>query len=82
VKIILLPILPNARATAKMADANLLITPMVDNETIFLFDLGAEMTPVGDSWQGLLPDRLHLDEEGYTMWAEGMEPLLVQLLTE
>jgi lysophospholipase L1-like esterase len=80
VKIILVSILPNARATEKMAAANRLLQPLGDNQTVFYFDLASKMTPVGDSWKGLGPDRLHLSPEGYELWASEMEPLLTKLM--
>jgi lysophospholipase L1-like esterase len=69
VKIILISILPNARATEKMAAANKLIQPLGDEKKVFYFDLASKMTPVGNSWKGLGPDRLHLLPEGYELWA-------------
>lgn len=80
-KIILVSILPNARATEKMAEANKLIQPLGDDKSVFYFDLAAKMTPVGNSWKGLGSDRLHLLPEGYELWASEMEPLLTKLLT-
>jgi lysophospholipase L1-like esterase len=79
-KIILVSILPNARATQLMADANALIKPFADGRTIFYFDLAALMPPVGDNWLGLSADHLHHTEVGYQIWADNMEPLLTQLL--
>jgi lysophospholipase L1-like esterase len=79
-KIILISILPNARATEKMADANNIIQTFGDNQTVFYFDLASKMTPAGNSWKGLGPDRLHLLPEGYELWASSMEPLLDRLL--
>jgi lysophospholipase L1-like esterase len=81
-KIILISILPNARATEKMAAANQLIQPLGDDKTVFYFDLAAKMTPVGNSWKGLGPDRLHLLPEGYELWASEMDPLLTKLLAD
>jgi lysophospholipase L1-like esterase len=80
VKIILISILPNARATQKMADANKIIQTFGDDKSVFYFDLASKMTPVGNSWKGLGPDRLHLLPEGYELWASEMEPLLTKLL--
>ncbi len=82
VKIILVSILPNARATQKMADANQIIKTFGDDKTVFYFDLAAKMTPTADgkSWTGLGPDRLHLSPDGYELWAAEMEPLLTKLL--
>ena len=80
VRVILMSILPNARATAKMADANALIAPLADNRSVFYFDLASLMTPVGDDWKGIEADHLHLTPEGYELWASSMEPLLSRLL--
>jgi lysophospholipase L1-like esterase len=82
VKIILVSILPNARATETMAEANKLIQPLGDDKTVFYFDLAAKMPPVGNSWKGLGKDRLHLLPEAYELWASEMEPLLTKLLAE
>lgn len=30
--------------------------------------------------RGMLPDGLHLTEEGYRIWAEAMKPALIELL--
>jgi lysophospholipase L1-like esterase len=79
-KIILISILPNARATQKMEDANKLIAPLGDDQTIFYFDLTSKMPREGNSWKGLGKDRLHLTSDGYELWATEMEPLLGKLL--
>ncbi len=85
-KVILVSILPNARATQLMADANDLIKPFADNRTIFYFDLASKFTPVPATdttpatWIDLAPDRLHPTEPGYQLWADSMEPLLTQIL--
>jgi lysophospholipase L1-like esterase len=81
VKIILVSILPNARATQKMADANQILKTFADDKAVFYFDLAAKMTPVGNSWKGLGPDRLHLSPDGYELWATEMEPLLTKLVS-
>ncbi|MEA3188634.1 MAG: platelet-activating factor acetylhydrolase subunit beta/gamma [Chthoniobacter sp.] len=78
-KIILMSILPNARATQKMADANVIIKTMADEKEIFYLDLAAKMTPEGENWKGLQRDRLHLTTAGYEMWAAELEPLLARL---
>ncbi len=80
VKVILVSILPNARATQKMADANKIIQTFADGKTVNYFDLAAKMPPEGNSWKGLGRDRLHLTPEGYELWASEMEPLLSKLL--
>ncbi len=54
----------------------------VFNKTVSYFDLASKMTPVGDSWTGLGPDRLHLTPEGCELWASEMEALLSKLIAE
>ena len=81
-KIILVSILPSARATQLMNDANALLRTFADDKTVFYLDVAAKMPPVGDSWVGLGPDKLHPTEEGYQIWADTMEPLLQRLLAE
>ncbi len=82
VKIILISILPNARATQKMEDANKLIAPFGDDKTVFYFDLASKMPKQGDTWKGLGRDSLHLTPDGYELWATEMEPLLTRLLAQ
>jgi lysophospholipase L1-like esterase len=79
-KIILVSILPNARATQLMIDANALIRPFADDKTVFYLDLAPLMLPVDDNWTGLGPDKLHPTAAGYQIWADAMEPLLTRLL--
>ncbi len=81
-KIILLDILPTARKTQTVVEANELIAKLSDEKTVFRLNLGEKMIQEGDSWKGLGKDRLHLTEEGYLIWAETMEPLLARLLDE
>jgi lysophospholipase L1-like esterase len=79
-KIILVSILPSARSAELMAQANDLIKNFADNQTVYYLDLAAKMPPVGDSWVGLGPDKLHPTDVGYQLWADSMEPLLTKLL--
>lgn len=80
IKTIVVSILPNARATEKMAAANLLIAPLADNRTVFYLDLAAKFTPEADNWKGLSRDKLHLTAEGYEMWAAELEAMLPAVL--
>ena len=80
VKVILMSILPNARASEKMQAANAITKTFADDRTVYYLDLAAKMTPEGDSWKGLGPDKLHLTVEGYELWAAELDPLLAKLL--
>jgi lysophospholipase L1-like esterase len=80
IKVVLVSILPNARAGETMEKANALIRPLADGKSVVYLDLAAQFTPMADSWKGLQRDKLHLTEEGYQMWAAELEPLLTGLL--
>lgn len=80
IKVILMSILPNARATGKMKAANTLISPLADQKTVFYIDLAAKFTPEGDNWKGLSRDKLHLSPEGYEVWATEVNALLPTIL--
>jgi lysophospholipase L1-like esterase len=80
IKVILMSILPNARATGKMKAANTLISPLADQKTVFYIDLASKFTPEGDNWKGLSRDKLHLSPEGYEAWAAEIHALLPTIL--
>jgi lysophospholipase L1-like esterase len=80
IKVVLTSILPNARANAKMAAANRLIAPLADGKRVHYLDLAAQFTPEGDNWKGLSRDKLHLTEQGYTMWADALDRILPAVL--
>jgi lysophospholipase L1-like esterase len=80
IKVVLVSILPNSRATEKMAQVNTLLSPLADKRNVFYLDLASKFTPVGDNWKGLSRDKLHLTAEGYEAWAAELEALLPTLL--
>lgn len=80
VKVILMSILPNARANEKMAAVNAITRTYANHRDVFYLDLAAKMPAEGDSWKGLGPDKLHLTPEGYERWAAELDPLLAKLL--
>ena len=89
VKIILVSILPNARANDKMMKANSILKNSADNNTTYYLDLVSLMprvegtSPDGKkeiNWKGLGDDGLNLNASGYEIWGNGMEPLLAKLL--
>lgn len=80
VKLVLMSILPNARAGAKMAATNVLLATLADQKTAYYLDLASSFTVDGDSWKGLSRDKLHLSAEGYEMWAGKLEAMLPSLL--
>lgn len=60
---------------------NLLIAPLADRKRVWYLDLGPRFVePDGRIVKEKLRDGLHLSEKGYWIWAEAMEPYLVDLL--
>jgi len=54
-----------------------------DNQHIFFLDLSRRfLDDRGRLSQDLMPDYLHPNESGYQVWADGMEPMIRQLLGE
>jgi len=54
-----------------------------DNQYIFFLDLGRHFLDVrGHLSQDLMPDFVHPNEQGYQMWAVGMEDMIKRLLGE
>ena len=89
VKIILVSVMPNERATDKMMQVNSLIRGYADDSTVYYLDLVPLMPPItttapdgtaDTNWKGLGQDRLHPDATGYQIWADAMDPLLTKLL--
>lgn len=82
IKVIVVSILPNARANEKMAAANKLIATMADGKTVFYLDLASKFPrdEENNNWKGLAGDKLHLSAEGYETWAQAVEAMLPELL--
>jgi lysophospholipase L1-like esterase len=80
IKVILVSILPNARATDKMAATNRLIQNFADNKSIFYLDLTSKFPLEGDNWKGLSRDKLHPSTDGFETWATELNKLLPQVI--
>lgn len=80
IKVVLVSILPNARAGEKMAQVNTLLAPLADRHSVYYLDLASKFVPVGDNWKGLGRDKLHLTAEGYEAWADALDALLPSVL--
>jgi lysophospholipase L1-like esterase len=82
IKVIVVSILPNARAAERMAAANQLIAKLANGKDVFYLDLAAKFPrdEQANSWKGLARDKLHLTEEGYETWAQAVDAMLPELL--
>jgi lysophospholipase L1-like esterase len=81
IKVILVSIMPNARANDLMMAADAILKPFADGKSVYYLDLVPVMTPTDDgNFKGLGKDKLHPDAGGYQLWADAMLPLLNTLL--
>ena len=87
-KILLLSIFPrDPKPGTPMRVVNLGINEIIerfaDNEHIFYQEIYSEfLQEDGELTEEVMPDYLHLSENGYQIWAEAMEPVLSELLVE
>lgn len=87
-KILLLAVFPR-RASADdplrrlNAAINDRIRAYADQRQVFFLDLGPRfLDDQGGLYKDLMPDRLHPNERGYRLWAEGMEDMVRTLMDE
>lgn len=72
---------PTDPARQWVKDVNVLIKPLADKQRVWYLDIGDKFVePDGTITKEKLRDLLHLSEKGYWIWAETMEPYLVDLL--
>ena len=85
-KILLLGIFPrgeNAEDERRQTNSkvNTMVAELADGEMVHYLDIGAAfLESDGSLSREIMPDLLHLSEEGYGIWAEAMEPVLSRLL--
>lgn len=87
-KVLLLAIFPRG---ANPSDArrqvnektNAIIKKLADDQTVFYLDIGDQfLADDGTLSREIMPDLLHLSEQGYTIWAKSIEAKLAALLGE
>jgi lysophospholipase L1-like esterase len=84
-KILLLAIFPRDRKPStqrqKNAKASLLASKIADNRMIHYLDINKSfLTKDGILPEEIASDCLHLEEKGYRIWAETMEPKILELM--
>ena len=63
--------------------ANAIFNKLADGNDVHYLDIGAKfLEPDGTLTRKIMPDLLHLSVEGYTIWAESIEPTLKKLMGE
>jgi N-acetylglucosamine-6-sulfatase len=84
-KVLLLGVFPRGKAPHDRGRVinqgiNQIIRRLADNDRVHYMDLGDHfLQSDGDLPASIMPDALHLNEDGYRIWAEAMEPKLKEL---
>ncbi len=87
-KILLLAVFPRGENKADKRrqvneGANAIFCKLDDGKHVFYLDIGQKfLQDDGTLTREIMPDLLHLSEEGYTIWAESIEAKLAELLGE
>ncbi len=84
-KVLLLAIFPRGdrpqEIRDKLAQANATLAGLADGQMVHFLDIGGWfLTDQGELTKDIMPDLLHLSEEGYWRWARAIEPTLAELL--
>jgi len=85
-EILLLAVFPRgATADDRLRQVNLktneIIAKLADDQQVHFLDIGPQfLAEDGTLSQEIMPDRLHLSEQGYRIWAESIEPKVKELL--
>jgi lysophospholipase L1-like esterase len=82
--IVLVAIFPRSDHPAVMptiARINTNLAQMADGKAIRFLDIGPELADAqGNLFEGMMVDGLHPSSKGYEVWAEGLKPILTELL--
>ena len=74
---------PGTRLRRINEGVNRLIQKLADDKTIYFLDIGpALLEPDGTLTHEVMPDLLHLSEQGYARWARVMQPQVEKLLQQ
>ncbi|WP_195763887.1 GDSL-type esterase/lipase family protein [Pseudoduganella rivuli] len=73
--------LPDSAVRRRVTALNAMVATLGDNQAVFFHDYGARFVGAdGRLSAQLQPDFLHLSEQGYRLWAEGLGPDIARLL--
>ncbi len=72
---------PDDRLRQVNRKTNEIIAKLADDQQVHFLDIGKQfLAEDGTLSQEIMPDRLHLSEKGYRIWAESIEPKVKELL--
>jgi len=82
--IVLTAIFPRNDSTVAMpaiSGINVNLAKIADGKTVRLVDVNARLADAkGMLFEGMAVDKLHLTAKGYQVWADGLKPILTELL--
>lgn len=86
-KVLLLAIFPRSEKPDErrenVAEASKLASDISDGKMVHYLDIGEKfLQPDGTIAKEIMPDFLHLSEDGYTIWAEAITPKIKELIAE
>jgi lysophospholipase L1-like esterase len=86
-KVLLLAIFPRGEKPnpqrEKNAKASKLASEVADGKMVYYLDIGEKfLEPDSSLSKEIMPDRLHLSQKGYQIWAEAIEPKVAELMDE
>lgn len=74
-------VVPTDKLNKKIAAINEIIAKLADEKKVFYKDIGAKLlNKDGGLERKVMPDLLHLSEEGYSIWAKAIEDDVKKLL--
>lgn len=89
-KVILLAVFPRGPRRGNVEEAerhmkviravNERLAKLDDGRHVRFLDLGPKLAPTGVPSPEVMPDGVHLSPQGYQIWADGMQPLLDELM--
>jgi lysophospholipase L1-like esterase len=72
---------PGTSTRAKIATINKTIATLDDGQRVFFLDIGEKfLQPDGSLTKAISPDFLHLNSNGYKIWADSIDAKLAELL--
>lgn len=83
-QVILMAVFPREKGATnpqreRIAQINKLLSPLTQKPRVTLLDItGKWLAPDGSVSTELMPDSLHPNEKGYTVWADALRPLLAK----
>ena len=80
-KVLLMGVFPRGTAPEglkKIKDLNAILATLDDGKTVRFMDIGDKLAPNGVPTRDIQPDLLHLNWRGYDIWAQAIQPVVLE----